>query len=307
MLSNSYHNYQQWLQGKGYLQGVFWIVLVSIISNTNDICMRLLGERLPATQVVFCRFSFAACMMFAIMLHLGKQTFATARPMLHLVRALVGFLAVTLWCHGVTLAPLAIAATMALTVPIFVLILAYWFLHEVIGWQRLLATLLGFLGILIIALPGQYNLGLQNLNYAAMALVGSALLFAVSDILNKAMVKHEGMHAMLFYFALGTSLAGSIPAWYSWISPTAMEWCMLGLLGIGGNAILFCLLKAFSAADISALAPYRYLELIFATAFGYLLFNEIPKVNTFVGASIIVFATLAISYYEINKLKNTNS
>ncbi len=294
-----------WFNQKGYLQGVFWITLVSLVSNTNDIFMRLLGERIHPAEIVFFRFFFAALIMFPILLHYGKSTFATARPILHIIRALMGFAAVSLWCFGVTMAPLAIVSTIALTVPIFVLPLAYFILKENVGWQRTIATLVGFIGIIVIAWPndGIENLWQNQISIGVMILILSAILFALSDILNKFMIAYEGMLAMLFYFALGTSIAGLAPAIYVWLMPTLYEFMLLFCLGFGGNMILYCLLKAFKAADVSALAPYRYLELIFAAGFGYLIWHEIPGVNSLLGAAIIIPATLSIAYAETKKIK----
>jgi len=103
---------------------------------------------------------------------------------------------------------------------------------------------------------------------------------------------------MLFYFAFGTMTIGLIPALYVWQTPQAIELFWLLCLGAGANLILFCLLKAFSATDISALQPYRYVEIFFATGFGFILFGEIPTILILVGAAIIVPSTFTIAIYE---------
>ncbi len=296
----------RWIFSKGYVQGIFWIVLVNLTSNANDIFMRFLGERIEPEQIAFFRFFFAGFILLPIMLYKGKQTFRTGRPVLHIIRALMGFLAITFWCKGVTLVPLAVVSTIALTVPLFVLPLACLILKEKVGLQRTLATLFGSLGICIMIIPsdGIGQIFENGTSFGVIILMVAAILFALSDILNKFMVNHEGTLAMLFYFALGTTLAGLIPAMYVWITPTIYELFILFLLGFGGNFILYCLLKAFRATEVSALAPYRYLELIFAVSFGYLLFGEIPGVNNFIGAAIIIPATLSIAYYEVRKQKS---
>ena len=267
--------------------------------------MRLLGARLEPAQIAFFRFFFAGLILLPIMVYQGKHTFKTGRPVLHVIRALMGFLAISFWCKGVTMVPLAAASTIALTVPLFVLPLAYLILKEKVGLQRTLATLCGFIGICVMVIPndGASQIFASNTSFGMMMLIGASVLFALSDILNKFMVEHEGTLAMLFYFALGTSIAGFVPAMYVWITPSIYEIFILFLLGFGGNFILYCLLKAFSATDVSALAPYRYLELIFAAFFGYILFGEVIGANNFIGAAIIVPATLSIAYYEVRKQK----
>lgn len=292
---------KDWLCAKGYYQGVFWVILVSLTSSGNDILMRFLGERLDAMQIAFCRFFFAVIILLPIMFYFGRSSFKTARPKLHVLRAVLGFFAVTLWCKGVYLSPLTNVSTIALTVPLFVLPLSYLILKEQVGSHRVWATIFGFLGILIITVPFSSNGYSFSISIGTAFLVASAILFALSDILNKFMVNHESSLAMLFYFALGTSIAGIVPAYLVWQVPTVNEFLLLFFLGFGGNFILYCLLKAFAAVDISALLPYRYLELIFATIAGFVIFSETISLNTLIGAIIVISATFYVAYYDVKK------
>lgn len=304
-MANFFVSPLQWVNSKGYAQGVFWIVMVSLISNMNDIIMRLTGDHLPSIEIAFFRFFFGTLTLLPVMLSKGPDAFKTSRPTLHTVRVILGFAAVALWCYGVGADLLSVAATVALTVPLFVLPMASLFLKERVGWQRTVATLAGFGGILIVVLPtgSDQVFPLDTLQIGTLGLVAAAILFAVSDIFNKVMLKTETSLTLLFYFALGTTIAGAIPTYMVWVSPTLSELFFLFALGAGGNLILYCLLKAFSATEVSALAPYRYVELIFAMAFGFLLFGEIPRLNHWIAMAIIVPSTLAIAYYEIYQRK----
>lgn len=295
----------RWFFQKGYLQGVFWIILVSLISNANDILMRVLSSHLESMQIVFFRFFFAVLILLPYMMTIGQSSFETSKPGFHVIRSLLGFTAMGCWCIGLGLVPLALASTIALTVPLFVLPMAVVFLKEQVGWQRTAATIVGFIGVIVILSPAEYNTGRawsqSNVNMGALVLIFASILFALSDILNKKMIKDESALTMLFYFALGTSVIGFWPALMVWKMPTSIEYVYLICLGLGSNLILYCLLKAFKAIDVSALAPYRYLELIFAVVFGYILFNEVPGINTLIGAAIIIPCTFAIAYYETHQ------
>ena len=298
---------QSWFFKPGYAQGVFWIVIVAIISSMNDVLMRLTGSRLPSMEIAFFRFFFAFLTLLPIMAKQGKQAFETSRPLLHLLRAILGFGAVAFWCTGVSMVPLAVVSTLALTIPLFVLPMAIVFLKEQVGWQRAAATLSGFFGIAIImngATEAQDILNsLQSLDNGTLFLTAATILFALSDILNKKMVVKESTLTMLFYFAAGTAMCGVIPAYMVWEAPNLTELFYLFCLGAGGNLILFCLLKAFAATDVSALAPYRYVELIIACFFGFILFGEIPSMATLMGAAVIIPSTFAIAYYETRHQK----
>ncbi len=291
-----------WFNRLGYMQGVFWIILVAFISSSNDVFMRLTGTRLPSMQITFFRFFFAFLILLPIMLSQGKQAFQTSRPSLHILRGLLGFGAIAFWCAGVSIVPLAVVSTLALTVPLFVLPMAVVFLGEHVKWQRAAATFSGFFGIAIIVngttQAQDVFQSIQSLDKGTLFLISATILFALSDILNKKMVIKESNLTMLFYFAVGTSLCGVIPAYMVWETPTLTELFYLVCLGAGGNLILYCLLKAFAATEVSALAPYRYVELFFACFFGWMLFSEIPTVTTLLGALVIVPSTFAIAYYE---------
>jgi len=295
-----------WFFRKGYLQGVFWITLVALTSNLNDILMRE-ASRLPAQEITFFRYFFAVITLLPFMLANAKTAFKTERPMLHAIRSMLLLGAIFAWAAAVKLVPLAVMSTFALTVPIFVLPMAAVFLKEKVGWQRTLATLVGFAGIFTVVYGSSTDTDFFNslltLNNGTWYLMFAALLFAMSDIVNKKYVSKESNLSMLFYIALGTAIFAFFPAKLAFEMPTLKEFGLLFILGAGGNLILFFLLKAFSATDVSALAPYRYTELFFAGLFGFLFYSEVPNSWTFIGAGIIICATASIAYYEIHQNK----
>ncbi len=301
-----------WLNQKGYLQGVFWAIMICVVSSTNDTLMKLTGSRLEGLQVAFFRFFFSMITLLPFMLYKGAHVFKTPRPGFHSLRAILGYVAVVCWCIGVAITPLSATSLLAQTTPLFTLPMAFLILREKVGWQRVVATIAGFVGILVILQsPGQWinflsltEVNITDVNMGAIWLLAAAVFFAASDILNKIMVgTDEHPLTMLFYFAAGTTLIGIIPAYIVWQTPTISELFWLLCLGGGANMILYCILKAFAATDISAIMPYRYVEILVACMFGFVLFGEIPTIMTLLGAAIIVPATLTIAIYEIRKQK----
>lgn len=325
LMNDTEIQHTNWFLKPGYAQGVFWITLVALTSNLNDILMRE-ASRLPAQEVTFFRYFFAVLTLLPIMMLKAKSAFKTERPLLHIIRSLLLFVAIFSWAGAVKLVPLTTMSIYALTVPLFVLPMAAVFLKERVGWQRTVATLLGFFGIFIIMMDAsavsptasQDVSFLENIlsifsmstmtesgsSRGTWLLLGSVLAFALSDIVNKKYVLKESTLSMLFYIALGTALLASFFAYPVFVMPTVKEFLFLGVLGAGGNLILFFLLKAFAATDVSSLAPYRYTELIFAGFFGFFLYQEIPTLNTFMGGGIIILATALVAYYEIKIRKS---
>ena len=172
--------------------------------------------------------------------------------------------------------------------------LARIFLKEQVSWQRWVATLLGFLGIVIALHPSG-----ADFNLMALALVAATIMFATLDIINKKLLtEDETLLSMLFYSALGTAVLGFIPAVLTWQTPTVSELFFLLLLGGGASGIRFCLLKACAATEVSALQPFKYVELILSGIFGLLIFQELPAWSTVLGAIVIIPSTLYIAIHE---------
>jgi S-adenosylmethionine uptake transporter len=280
------------LNRPGYKRGIFWMLLACCISNSNDIIVKFVGPHLPTPEVAFLRFlfSFLWLVPFAIA---RKETLKTAYPRFQILRAVLLLGGITLWCKGVCRVPLTVVTTMSFTTPLFVLPMAAIFLKEKVAWQRWFATVLGFVGIVVVANPSG-----PIFESEVFSLAAATIMFASLDVINKKIVVQETMLSMLFYSALGTMLLSVPFAFWHWIWPNLEEIGLLIILGAGANLILFCLLKAFSMSDVSALVPFRYVELLISSTFGYLLFNELPSSSMITGAFIIIPSTLYLAYRE---------
>lgn len=285
-----------WFMRKGYPQGAFWAVMITLVSVTNDILMRFLGAGLDVIQISFFRFFFGMLAVIPLMLSHGTTLFKTSRPWMHFWRAILGVGAIGGACWSVNLMPLSDNTIIMSSQPFFFLPMAVIFLREKVDLSRWIAILIGFIGLLIMFQPGA-----EALRIVAIVPIAAAILFAMSDVVAKKMVTTENTHTMLFYFAIGTTLITLVPAILVWQTPSLYQLAMLALLGIGGNLIQVCMIRAFSATEASALSPFRYVEFVFAALFGFVFFMEIPTMVTLAGASFIIAGTAYISYYETRK------
>ncbi len=286
---------------KNYFIGISWFILSLLSSVTNDIIAKYLGIRLHSFEVAFFRFFFSALILIPFICYYGRQTLKTTRPLIHLIRGVLLFFGMTSWTYGLTIAPVTTATVIGFATPLFTLCLAIFFLKEEIIWQRWVATLVGFIGIVITLQPHA-----SDFNPHMLFFVLAAISFAMLDIINKKFVIKESMISMLFYSALVTSLVSIPPSIMYWQTPTISEFMLLFILGAGGSLILFFLLKAFSLIDATATAPYRYIELILSSIAGYSVFNEIPEKSTLYGAVVIIPTTLFIIYSERKHIVDEN-
>lgn len=286
-------NFIGWFFRKGFPQGAFWATMICVVSVSNDVLMRFLGERLHTTEIIFFRFLFSMITVIPLMLSHGTAVFKTSRPMLHVFRAILGAGGIGACCYAVNVMPLNENTSIMFSQPLFFLPLAVFLLKERVDAPRWIATLIGFLGLMFILQPG-----IDTFRWVALIPVAAALQFALLDILAKKMVATESTYNMLFYFAFGTTIFAFIPALYFWETPNLYELGLLVLLGIGANLIQVCIIRAFTATDASALMPFRYVEFIFTSIVGFMLFSEIPTQITLFGVVLIIAGTAYLSYCE---------
>lgn len=278
---------------KTYFTGVLWFILSLFSSSINDVISKYAGVRLHSYEITFFRFFFGTLTLIPFIFYYGFDTLKTSRPVIHFFRGLLLFLGIAGWTFGLSVAPVTTATVVSFTVPIFVLVLGVFFLSENIIWQRWVVTLVAFSGLVVTLNPNA-----DDFNPEVLVFVFSAMAFAILDIINKKFVIKETMISMLLYSALITALLAFPFMLQYWITPTLEELVLLFILGASANLILFFLLKAFSYADATALAPYRYIELVVSAIIAYVIFHEIPTDSTILGALIVIPSTLFIIYSE---------
>ncbi len=283
---------------KLYFSAVGWFILSLLSSSANDIIAKYSGHRLHSYEITFLRFFFGTFTLIPFILYYGFSTLKTSRPFIHFIRGFLLFLGMTGWTYGLQFAPVTTATIVSFMIPIFVLILGIFFLQEKIIWQRWVVTLVAFAGLACTLNPTA-----SDFKPEVLVFVFSAIAFAILDITNKKFVIQETMISMLFYSAIITTIFAYPFANKVWIEPNFEEYILTFALGASANLILFFLLKAFALADATALAPYRYIELIVSAIVAYMVFGEIPTENTIFGSLIIIPSTLFIIYSENKEFK----
>lgn len=292
-----------WFFKPGYLQGVFWANMISVVAVSNDVIMRSLGNAeaaagapLPIVEISFFRFLFSMLVLLPFMMGNNFSLFKTKIPGMHALRGIVGAAAIGLCCWSVNVMPLAQSSSLMFVQPLFFLVMAYFILKEHVNRARWIATLAGFMGVIYIIRPGT-----ESFDIYSFIPLGAAVLFATLDLMAKKMIVNEKSLTLLFYFGLATTLIAApfvIPVWQT---PTMTELGYLCLLGIGGNLIQVCLFLAFSATEASALMPFRYVEFVIASLFGYLFFSQLPTLTLLIGSSVIIASAFYLSYSEMKK------
>lgn len=224
----------------------------------------------------------------------GPEFWRTSRLRVQLLRS--AFLLGATFCFfgGLPYLPLAEASAITFLTPVFVVILSGPILREHASRWRWVTSITGFLGVLVVLRPGS-----AVFHPAALLMVGMALCNAFYSLYTRKLAD-EDPHTSLFYSALlGTvglslMLPFALPAaWPPW--PVAGLLLLLGFLAGLGH---FCLISALARAPAALLTPFSYLQMIWATAFGFALFGHLPDSVSFVGMAIIVGSGIALAAHE---------
>jgi len=293
------NSFLKWFITPGYKQGVFWVLMITVVSATGDVLMKTLGERLHVTEITFFRFLFSLISVLPIIfMKSGVALLKTQQIGLHIWRGIIGAAALGLCCYSVNIMPMSENTTIMFTQPLFFLPMAYFFLKEKVDASRWIATLIGFAGILTIMQPGTDTFRIE-----AIVPMGAAFCFAIISMLAKKMVRDEHTLTLLFYFGLVTT-AVALPIMIPfWQTPLLSELPLLLMLGVCANLIQVCIFRAFSSADASSLSPIFYTEIGISTLFGFVFFGQIPTIYVALGAALIIGSTFAISVIETRKEK----
>jgi len=249
----------------------------------------------PTGEVLFFRGFFGLLpTYFLIPKNKLKTFYTTARSKEHLFRCLMGLMALIAIVVALRELPLAVVVSLSYAAPLFITVLSIFLLSEKVGIFRWLAVLIGFMGVIIIAEPG-----FKGMNYLYFLPLIFCIGMAFVTITIRKLSTTEPIWLISIFFTITISIAGLATIPMGWIMPNFQDFILLALIGVtGGSANLF-LTQSYKLSEVSLVAPLKYLALIFAIIFGYLIWNEVPTIKTLIGASLVIIASLIIFKREI--------
>jgi drug/metabolite transporter (DMT)-like permease len=275
------------------VQGMFWIVTSGLIFSCFMALVRYVGTTMDPIQTSFLRYGLGLVFLKPFFLRVSAPDLRAMQWKLHLLRGLMHGTGVMLWFYAMSRIPLAEVTAIGFTAPVFATVGAALFLGERIRLPRITAVAVGLMGAMLIVRPG-----FADVDPGAVAMLVAAPLFACSDLIAKALTRKETGPAVVAYLSIIVTLVTMGPALAVWKWPTPEEWalvvCIAGLATVGHLAMT----QGFKVGEISAIAPARYIQLLWSALIGFALFSEIPEIWTWVGAAIIVAAALFIARRE---------
>jgi drug/metabolite transporter (DMT)-like permease len=273
--------------------GAAWGVAAASCHAIIPIAVRLLSSNLPAIELVFFRNIMGLVLLLSIASWGGMGFIRTARFGDHLKRNVLLFIGMWLWFSGIAQLPLAKAVTLHFTIPLMVVPLAILFLGEWPNRMRVVWTLVGFIGVLVVLRPGVVPIGI-----ASFMVLGSALCYAGVSIYSRALGKTEAPSTTTFYFQSMLTVFALGPALYSWVPPSQADIPALLLLAVAGTAAPYCFVRAVIHVEVTVIGPIEFLRLPITALLAWLIWSETTDLWTWVGAAIIIATAYGMTRHE---------
>ncbi|KZL21401.1 Riboflavin transporter [Pseudovibrio axinellae] len=285
---------EKWQSLSNNTRGICWALLATFLMAVMSTIIKLLGDHLHVTQILMLRQFFMLAISAPVVIKGFPGSLKTQAPLLHLGRILLAAAAMYLGFTAVIHLPLAESTVIGFARTFFITIFAVIFLKEVIGVHRISATLLGFIGVMVIVQPGT---GAEMSIYSAMAIFASACAALVGIILRK-VTQLDRPITILTFQATFVGLIMAPFGIYNWAPISVNDAILLlCLAGVSWGAQM-CNIQALRFGEASAIAPFDYIRLVYAAIISIVIFGVWPLWTTYLGGAIIVAASLYTLHRE---------
>lgn len=275
-------------------RGTILMVVSTVFFACSDIVTKELAGRLPAVEVAWLRYVTFGLLVIPFLLATGGGTaLRSHNPSLQVLRGLGMVGSALLFTAGLPYLPVAEATAIYFISPILIMALSIPFLGEVIGWRRWSAACVGLIGVLLVIRPGT-----STFEVAAILPLLGATSWATAAVVTRKMSGRDQAVTTLAYSALVGVVLLSLFLPFVWVAPGLPE-IGLGLaMGILSTLGHWLVILAYRHASASVIAPYSYVQLLWAGFLGYLVFGSVPDSLTITGAGIIALSGLYTAYRE---------
>jgi drug/metabolite transporter (DMT)-like permease len=278
------------------LSAIALIVLSSACFTTVDVTVKILGQRYPVPLIAWARWAVQTLIIVALLGPKMKLDLVrTKRLPMQLVRGAVLIGSSVCFFTALRFLPLAEATALNYSAPILVTLMAAWVLDERLTRPRWAFVVAGFVGMLLIVRPGG-----DVLTPAAIFALGAAALYATFQILTRKLLGEDLMVLMTYPSLVGTVVLSLIvplffsgEVWYPMVDTVAF--LSIGTFGFIGH---FLFIQAFRRASASAIAPFTYIQLVWSTLAGWLVFDTFPDEWTLAGIVVIAGSGVVLTWYE---------
>ncbi len=279
------------------IAGMLWMFAATIFFSLSFTLVKGLQDGgLTVFQAILFRQLAGATLLLPVMLGSGAATLKTVRPVQHVTRATLGFLGMCTGYYSLVLINVGDSVALQFTLPIFTMIAAVLILGEKIHSHRLIATAIGFAGVLIIVRPG-----FSDINQGILFALASAAFHGVSDTYARYLSRYDRVPTIMAFNFLITIPLAAIPALIYW-EPVSLDiWPLLAGFCIAGISAQYCLTRSFSLAEAGLVSPILFFRLPIVAIISWYAFDQLTEIWTWLGAGLIVLATIWMARVEVRK------
>lgn len=309
-------------------QGILFILVAMLFISINDMLIKQLSGAYPLHEMVFVRSAIGIVFSLIILqFEGGFRTLKTDKPGLHILRGLFIVVANMSFFAALAVMPLADATALFFVAPLLITVLSIPFLGEQVGARRLLAVVVGFVGVLVMLRPGGWGAqSSADLLIQLLPIIG-AFAYACMQILTRRLGMSSTASAMAIYiqatfilvsaafwmvagdgrFAEGLENKSAIFLLRAWTWPSPADWPWFVLLGLSSAVIGYSLSQAYRSSDAATIAPFEYVALPMSIMWGWVIFGDLPDGWVALGIALIGGSGLYVFLREKQRARSVAS
>ena len=275
------------------LLGIAYLVSAGLFLTTNDGISKWLVPHYPVGQLLFVQASLITLIVAIVMRLRGESPLAARSWRPHFYRGGLYVIGSFAFVFALRYLPFAEVVAIAFAGPMFMTLFGRFFLGESVGWHRLGAVVVGFVGVLFVIRPGT-----DAMHWAMVLPLIVALADAARDLVTRQMAGGESSLRIVFSTGAMLAIAGLITVAWGW-QALRLQDLLLFTISAGAFVVAhFLMVEAFRHGQLVAVAPFRYVQIIWTILAGLLFWGEIPTPAVFVGIAIICASGIYIAWRE---------
>jgi len=275
------------------LRGILFLIASTVVFSVADVITKQLASTLPPPEVAWMRYvTFALVAIPVVLAKGGPALLRSRRPGLQAIRGLGMVGSSLLFIASLPYLPVADATAIFFVSPILIMALSVVVLGETVGWRRWTAAAVGFVGVMVVVRPGT-----GAFQAAALLPIAAASSWAVGAVVTRKIGGDHAFTTLAWSSLVGTFVLSALMP-FTWVTPDTAEIAMGLAMGILFAIGHWLIVLAYRHGNASLIAPFSYVQLIWAGTLGYLAFGSVPDAWTVVGAGIIALSGLYTAYRE---------
>ena len=282
------------MQTKSNPKAAFYALCAFAIFATHDVFVKILGEDYSSFQIVFFNVVFGLPLVTLVMMQDAKPgTLLPVHPVWSAIRTIATMFTGLLAFYAFSVLPLAQVYSILFAMPLLITVLSIPILGEQVGFHRWMAVIVGLLGVLIVLRPDSVDLTIGHL-----AALGAALSGAIASVIVRKIGQEERLAVLMIYPMIATFIFMGIALQYSYEPMPLSDLRISFLIAVLGLIATFFVIAAYRIGEAAIVAPMQYSQIIWASIFGYFLFDETMDQSTIIGAGVIIASGLYIVLRE---------